>query len=500
MVETLSSQERFFIIAAALLALFLGALDALVMTAAMPTIVAELGSLHMYSWVYSAYFLARAVSLPIIGKLSDVYSTKLIFLFSIALFLLASIAAGASPSMFFLVVSRVFQGIGAGGIFALVYIVLSDISPPEQRAKTLSFASSIWGISSIVGPTLGGFIVTYFSWRWIFFINVPIALLCLAGIGRFLKNEPQRQKQVHLDFAGVVCLTGFILSFLTIFIVGGRDYEWYSIEILILCTLSALFAVLFYHAEKRAKDPVIDLKFFRNQNFACGNIATFFSSFAIFSLFAYAPLFIQGALGRTPMQVGIAMLSLSLGWSFGSLVLGRFVAGAGGKTATIIGALLLIISSIIMLSFSVQTSMLTCFLVFQLVGLGMGFVTLSSLLLVQGSLPHANLGVATSLHQFSRTLGGTVGVGICGGIVTTGLINNLETSATAIPTSVMDQLLDSMENLFRPEFQALLMPETRAVLYNSVAQAMSSVYSIILVSSLLCFGAAVFLSKQKGSK
>lgn len=490
-------QRRLWIICAALLALFLGAMDALVMSAAMPTIVAELGGIHLYAWVYSAYFLARAISLPIVGKLSDIYNTKTIFLVSIAIFLLASLAAGAAPSMIFLVVARVFQGIGAGGIFALVYIVLSDISLPGERGKTLSFASSIWGIASIIGPTLGGFIVTYFSWRWIFFINVPLALLCLVGIGRYLQSEPRRRAVVHLDYGGVISLSGFILCFLAIFIVGGREYAWGSAEILILSFLSGGFAIAFYFAEKRAKDPVIDLRFFTERNFACGNSATFFSSFAIFSLFAYAPLYIQGALGKTPMQVGVAMLALSFGWSMGSLVLGRFVAGAGGKAASVAGALLLIIAGVMMLFFTIETSITTCLLVFLLVGVGMGFVTLSTLLLVQGSLSSENLGVATSFHQFARTLGGTVGVGVCGGIVTTRLINNLEISAVSVPPSVMEKLLENLENIFRPEFQALLQPETSIVLYNAVAQSMLAVYWIVLVASILCLTTTLMLKKEQ---
>ena len=181
-----TSQNRPFIIIAALLALFLGALDALIVSAAMPSIVTDLGGLTLYSWVYSAYFLARAVSLPVFGKLADRYSTRRLFLFSITVFLLASLAAGAAPSMFILISARVFQGIGSGGIFALVYIVLSDISTPNERGKTLSLASSVWGISSIIGPTLGGIIVTYVSWRWIFFLNVPLALASLAIISRCL--------------------------------------------------------------------------------------------------------------------------------------------------------------------------------------------------------------------------------------------------------------------------------------------------------------------------
>jgi EmrB/QacA subfamily drug resistance transporter len=343
-IQESSSQNRPYIISAALLALFLGALDALIISAAMPSIVTDLGGLTLYSWVYSAYFLARAVSLPVFGKLADRYSTRSLFLFSITVFLLASFAAGAAPTMSVLIAARVFQGIGAGGIFALVYIVLSDISPAGERGKTLSLASSVWGISSIIGPTLGGFIVTYISWRWIFFLNVPLALASLATIGRCLQQPARTPRTVRLDVAGIVSLSGFILSFLTIFIIGGRDYGWMSGEILGLCALSAIFAGLFIAVEKRAADPVLDLRFFARPVFALGNAAAFFASFAIFSLFAYVPLFIEGALAKTPMQVGITMLSLSLGWSCGSLMLGRFVDGSGSRPAAVLCGLLLVIS------------------------------------------------------------------------------------------------------------------------------------------------------------
>jgi MFS family permease len=220
--------NRSWIIGAALLALFLGALDALVMSAAMPTIISELGGLHLYAWTYTAYFLARAISLPIFGKLSDLYSTKKLFLFSISLFLVSSIAAGASPSMGYIVAARVFQGIGGGGIFALVYVVLSDVSLPEHRAKTLSLASSIWGVASLVGPTLGGFIVTWFSWRWIFYINIPIGLISLICIAMFFQEFREKPVKAHLDWAGAFLLSSFILGLLTLVMVGGREMAWTS--------------------------------------------------------------------------------------------------------------------------------------------------------------------------------------------------------------------------------------------------------------------------------
>ncbi len=488
-----TSKDRPFIIIAALLALFLGALDALIISAAMPSIVTDLGGLTLYSWVYSAYFLARAVSLPVFGKLADRYSTRGLFLFSITVFLLASIAAGAAPSMTILIGARVFQGIGSGGIFALVYIVLSDISPPGERGKTLSLASSVWGISSIIGPTLGGVIVTYVSWRWIFFLNVPLALASLATISRYLQQQARTPKKVPLDIAGITCLSGFILCFLTIFITGGREYGWSSSEILGLSVLSAIFGVLFIIIEKRAVDPVLDLRFFSQPVFALGNGAAFCASFAIFSLFAYVPLFIEGALAKTPMQVGLTMLSLSLGWSMGSLVIGRFVDGPGSKQAAVLGGFILVLSSAAMLFFNPQTSLAVCFLVFLLAGLGMGFVTLSTMLLVQADLSKVNLGVATAFNQFSRTLGGTMGVGICGGVVTTGLLNNLQESSAMIPSAVMDSLHKSMENLFREEFRQMLNEQSKALLSLAVSNAMSTVFWIILAATLLCLVCTVLL-------
>ena len=476
---------RIAIIGASLLALFLGAMDALVISAAMPTIITELGGLHLYAWVYSAYFLARAVALPVFGKLCDLFNTKRLFLFSIGLFILSSVAAGASPSMAFLIAARVFQGIGAGGIFALVYIILSDISLPGQRAKTLSFASSIWGISSIIGPTLGGFIVTYFSWRWIFYINMPLGVLSFVGISIYLKEFREKKKTVFLDISGVIFLSGFVLALLTLFITGGREFEWNSLPIMSLSFATLIFGAGFYLAEKRAKDPILDLRFFRHKQFAYGNLASFFSSFSIFSLFAYAPLFLQGALGQTPMQVGWAMLSLSLGWSMGSLVLGRIMGRGGAKTAALAGGLLMVTGSAMTFGFTLTTTMVHSFIVFLVMGLGMGFITLSTLILVQESLPKKDLGVATSFHQFSRTFGGTIGVGICGGFATSGLLNRLEEASHVLNPQLLAQLRESMENLFKPEFTAMMTQSARQILQEAVLKGVSSIFLIVFISSIL---------------
>ena len=501
--EIIGSKHRTMILFSALLALFLGAMDALIMTAAMPTIVAELGGLHLYSWVYSAYLLARAVSLPVFGKLGDLFKNKHIFLISIAIFLLSSATAGFSTNMTFLIVCRVFQGIGAGGIFAMVYIVLIDISPPGQRTKTMSFASSVWGIASVLGPTLGGFIVSYVSWRWIFFINVPLGLLSLGGISLYLMETREKRSKVSLDLLGVLTLSTSIVALLSMFLVGGKDYAWDSPQVMILLLLTILAGIGFIHCEKRAEDPIISLEFFRIRGFAIGNASVFMSSFAIFAFFAFAPIFIQGAQGKSPMQVGIALLSLSLGWSIGSIIFGQISNRLGAQTAAILGAMCLVAGCGLSLTFHTGTSMIFSFLVFQLVGLGMGFVALATLVIVQNSVDPADLGVATASHQFMRTFGGTVGIGICGGLLMSRLTVTIDSLVIkgvggGLPETVLNQSQRSIENLLRPEFQALLPEAERFLLQSSIASSVQFVFWVALFISLLCLAICFLLPESGG--
>ena len=236
----ITPRRRILIISAALLALFLGALDALVMAAAMPTMVSELGGLHLYSWVYSIYLLSRAVSLPIFGKLADILRTKALYLAALALFVIGSLAAGFAETMEFLIACRALQGIGAGGSFALVYVVLTDISSPETRAKTLSLGSFIWGLASVLGPSLGAFIVAHFSWRWIFLVNVPLGALSMAGVAFCLIETREKKKGVVIDYAGALSLSVTVLGLLTMFLVGGQIHDWTSTHVAALGLITVI--------------------------------------------------------------------------------------------------------------------------------------------------------------------------------------------------------------------------------------------------------------------
>ena len=496
------AKNRNLILSASLLALFLGALDALIMSAAMPTIVADLGGLHLYSWVYSAYLLARTVSLPIFGKLADIYRTKPLFIVSILIFIVASLAAGFSKTMLFLIVCRAIQGIAAGGNFALVLIVLADISSPEERGKTLSLSSSIWGLASVLGPTMGGFIVAYFSWPWIFFINVPLGVLSLAGVSLYLLETREKKKETIIDYSGALTLSISVLSLLFIFLLAGRSLSWRSPLILTLWGITMVFGILFYTAERRAREPILPISFFRIRGFSIGNASVFLSSFAIFSFFGFAPLFIQGALGKSPVEVGTAVLSLSLGWSIGALVLGRLVHRWGKKNSAVAGALFLVTGCAITLTFSTATSMTTCFWVFAQIGVGMGFVSLSTLLVVQSSVEPSDLGVATSSHQFFRNLGATVGIGICGSLFTARFSKQFQftspdSPAGSLPGNLAGQILRNADSLLRPEIRAQLSSDVLLQLNQAVTQGVLLVFWATLVAAFACLICCLLLPKKK---
>jgi EmrB/QacA subfamily drug resistance transporter len=500
----ITPRSRNLIISASLLALFLGALDALVMSAAMPTVVADLGGLDLYSWVYSAYLLARTVALPIFGKLADIYRTKTLYVVSILIFIAASLAAGFAQSMGFLIACRALQGIGAGGNFALVYIVLADISPPEERGKTLSLGSFVWGLASVLGPTMGGFIVVFFSWPWIFFINVPLGALSLAGVGLYLVETRAKKERTSIDFAGALTLATTIVSLLFVFLLAGQTYAWSSPQILILCAVTLVSGAFFYAAERRARDPILSLAFFKMRGFSIGNAAVFMSSFAIFAFFGFAPLFVQSALGKSPMEVGSTVLALSLGWSVGSLVLGRLIHRWGSRASAAAGAVFLSTGCVLTLTFSVATSTAACFWVFALVGVGMGFVALATILVVQNSVEPSDLGVATASHQFSRNLGGTVGVGICGSIFTAGFSAAMRSALAGgrmekLPEAVADQIGRSADSVLRPEVQAQLAPEVIQQIHQAISQGVLFVFWTTIAAALLCLFLCLLLPRDPRS-
>jgi EmrB/QacA subfamily drug resistance transporter len=495
----LTRKDRILVVSAALMALFLGALDTLVMGAAMPTIVADMGGLELYSWVFSVYLLSRAVTLPIFGKLADLYSGKHLFGFAIAIFLAGSLVAGVSTSMVQLIVARVLQGVGAGAAFALVYILLADIAAPEKRGKMMSIASFVWGLASVLGPPMGGFIVNYWSWRWIFFINLPLGCLSFLGIYLYFKETRIKKRRVALDLFGAATLTSTVLSLLTVFLMTGNHYRWLSPPIFGLLAISLAGGVAFYYAEKHAADPILSIDFLGRSGFSSGNAAAFFSSFAIFSLSAFSPLFIQSALGKSPAEMGVAMIPLSLAWSGGALLCGQTAHRVKKRHYAVAGALFMLTGSGLALSGAPSIWLFSTAL--ALAGVGMGFVSIASLLIVQDSLKTENLGAATASQQFARTLGGTIGVGISGSLLNARFIGKLSETGLVgnLPPGIGEQIRQNIEQIFRPDIQSLIPVDALKTLQETVGRGVSMVFWASTAASLLCLIFCLLLPRRTGT-
>ncbi len=498
-----AERARAFVLIAALLAVFLGALDALIIGAAMPTIVADLGGLDLYSWVFSTYMLARAVSLPLFGKLADLYSTKRLFIFALGIFLVGSILAGTVRTMGELILLRTIQGVGAGGNFALAYIVVAEVSRPSERGRTMGLISFVWGVSSLLGPLLGGFIVTYLSWPWVFYLNIPVGAVAIWWVLRHFQESRRKRTEAAVDYLGACSLTTAVLSLLVACLLSGKNPRvWESPEILALFGLSALALLVFCFAERRAMEPILPLSFFRVPGFTLANSAAFFSSFAVFSLAAFIPLLLQGAMGKTPAELGVLMVPLTLGWSAGALTCGRLVQRLGENAAGVTGSLLMAGATALTLTFGAATGLFYFSAVLFGIGVGMGFVSLSTLLTVQNSLSDMDLGVATSSHQFARNLGGTVGVGVCGSLVVRGVEEAIAALMNSplrdeIPPALAAQLGRDIQTVLRPELAGSLSAPITVALRRAIENGVHAVFWTALVVCVMSVILCVMLPKAR---
>ncbi|MGH2542970.1 MAG: MFS transporter, partial [Ardenticatenaceae bacterium] len=309
------SQRRLTIVTVALMmGLFLASLELTVVSTAMPTIVAQLGGLQIYSWVFSIYMLTSTTTVPLFGRLSDTYGRKPVYLAGVFLFLLGSALSGQANSMGQLVLFRAVQGLGAGAVLPITFTIIGDIYTLEQRARMQGFFASVWGFSSIVGPLVGGFLVDNSSWRWIFYLNIPFGLLAVTLVMLALVEPVQERERARLDFVGAALLTGGVLLLLYALVQGGSAYPWGDPRILGLFALGSAMLVAFVWVERRVAYPIIPLSLFEDRLFATASAHGFLAGLAVFGLMAYLPLFVQGVLGTSATRAGATLTPMVLSW------------------------------------------------------------------------------------------------------------------------------------------------------------------------------------------
>jgi len=422
MLSEIDKSKKILVMLGVMSAMLLAALDQTIIATAMPRIVQEFSGLEHLSWVFIAYLLASTVVVPIAGKLSDIFGRKIFYIVSIIIFLVGSIMSGLSQSMTQLILFRGIQGIGGGAIISNSLAIIGDLFPPSERGKWQGMLGGVFGLASVVGPMLGGWLTDNASWRWTFFINVPVSALALGLIFFLMPKVALSTKDKSIDFLGSITLTIGLTTLLLGFVWGGNQYEWNSRQIIGLFAASAVSFVSFGVIEQRVKEPILPLSLFKNSIFSVSMLIVFLLGVGMFGAILYIPLFAQIVLGISATNSGTVLTPLMLGLIFASVISGQLISRTGRyKFFTIIGLSIIPTALYLLSTMDSHTTQFALVLRTIFVGVGFGITMPIFTIVVQNAFEHSKLGVVTASTQLFRSVGGTVGVAIMGGILNSSL-------------------------------------------------------------------------------
>lgn len=422
---------------ALMLGMMLAALDQTIVSTALPTIAGDLHGLNHLSWVVTSYLLATTISTPLWGKLGDLYGRKKLFQLAIVIFLVGSMLSGIAQNMVELIAYRAVQGVGAGGLMVGAMAIIGDIVPARQRGKYMGYFGVVFGLTNVAGPLIGGLFTQHLSWRWIFYVNVPIGIVALFVIAAVL-HLPMLRVHHRIDWAGITLLSAGVTVIILMSTWGGVQYAWGSSTILGMAVLGAALLIAFCVVESKVVEPVIPLYLFRNRTFTSASGVGFIIGFAMFGTIVYLPLYLQTVHGATPTASGLELLPMVAGMLTTFIVSGRLVSRTGRyKIFPIVGTAVLTGGLVLLSRLGPHTTFSVSAAYMVVVGLGIGMVMQVTVVAVQNSVPHSQLGVATSTITFFRTIGGAFGISVLGAVFNSRLLNQLSSHATAAQLKVL---------------------------------------------------------------
>jgi EmrB/QacA subfamily drug resistance transporter len=484
----LSRRETLIVVAGLMVGLSLAALDGTIVATALPTIVGDLGGLGQLSWVVTSYLLASTAATPLFGRLSDLYGRRRLFQVAIVIFIVGSMLAGFSQTMLQLILARGVQGVGGGGVMAMCFAIIGDVIPARERGRYMGFFTATFAAASVAGPLLGGFFVDNLTWRWIFYINLPLGLVALVVTSSVLRRVPFQRQEHRVDFLGAALMVTAVTSTMLVAVWGGAEYAWGSTVIVGLAAAAVILTVAFVLRERRVEEPILPLRLFRNPIAAVCFVISFLLGAVMFAATSFLPLFLQIVTGASATNSGLLIVPLMGGLTISSIITGRRITTTGRyRIYPIIGTALCTIGVVLLSRMGTDTTRLYSSVSMTIVGYGVGMTMPTLSLAAQNAVSGRDLGVVTSTTAFFRSLGGALGVALFGAVLTARTNAELDRQLPAGTLIDRETLLSSPRNIRE------LPAELAQPVVNAIADGVTAAFVAAVPVVALAFGFAWFL-------
>lgn len=491
-----------------IIGMFFSALEQTIVGTAMPTIIGDLNGFSIFAWVTTAYLITSTVVVPIVGKLSDLYGRRKLYLLGTIIFALCSALCATATSMEQLIIYRGLQGIGGGMIMPLSQTIVGDIFTAEQRAKWQGFFGALYGLSSVIGPFIGGIIVDSISWHWVFLINVPTGILSALLIFIGMKNEyiHAKDNKINIDYLGMITLIPAIVLLLLGLTFGGDKFDWASTESALIFAGAFILFILFGFIERKAKEPILDLSLFKNRIFATTNALGFLLGLGMFGAIMFVPMFMQGILGVTPTQAGSTMTPMMIALIVASIIGGRLLLKLSFRTVLLVGMVTAAIGFYLMSTMGVNSNEFTAYVYMTILGFGMGLVMPTLMIAIQNEYPRTQLGTVTSASTFFRSIGGTIGITILNAVMNDSIQDKMNAAWQTEKDPLLAQVLKALSEKTDALYGILLDPallklpnDITEKIIATLADVWSRSFELVFLTGLIFVAAGIIVAGLVGN-